>query len=218
MEILKKHYPNEDHILVFDNATTHLKRPDEALSARNMPKFTCKEGTNWGPETNAIGANGKPVHGPDGRVVKVKIRMANATFADGTAQNLYFPPGHPREGVFKGMSVILEERGLVAESKLKAQCEGFKCERGATACCCRRALYSQPDFVRVESKLETLCKANGFQVLFLPKFHCELNFIEQCWGFAKRIYRHYPPSSKEADLQLNLVSALESVPLQSMRK
>src|SRR5712671_1046744 len=86
MEILKKHYPNEDHILVFDNATTHLKRPDEALSARNMPKFTCKEGTNWGPEMNAIGANGKPVHGPDGRVVKVKIRMANATFADGTAQ------------------------------------------------------------------------------------------------------------------------------------
>jgi len=37
MEILKKHYPDEDHVLIFDNATTHLKRPDEAVSARNMP-------------------------------------------------------------------------------------------------------------------------------------------------------------------------------------
>jgi hypothetical protein len=25
MDILQKHYPNEDHILVFDNAKTHLK-------------------------------------------------------------------------------------------------------------------------------------------------------------------------------------------------
>jgi hypothetical protein len=31
--ILQKHYPNEDHVFVFDNATTHLKRADDALSA-----------------------------------------------------------------------------------------------------------------------------------------------------------------------------------------
>jgi len=33
MNILRKYYPNEDHVLIFDNATTHLKRSDEALSA-----------------------------------------------------------------------------------------------------------------------------------------------------------------------------------------
>ncbi|OJA21652.1 hypothetical protein AZE42_13631, partial [Rhizopogon vesiculosus] len=44
MTILEKDYPDEDHIFVFDNATTHLKRADDALSARQMPK-TCK---NWG--------------------------------------------------------------------------------------------------------------------------------------------------------------------------
>ena len=183
-----------------------------------MPKFTPKPGTNWGPEANMISENGKPIHSPDGKVAKIKIHMADASFADGTAQKLYFPLDHPRAGVFKGMSVILEERGLEKESKLKAQCKDFKCEAGATDCCCRRVLYSQPDFICVESKLETLCKSQGLQVLFLLKFHCELNFIKQCWGFAKRIYQQYPASSKEADLEQNLVSALESVPLYSMRR
>ena len=78
--------------------------------------------------------------------------------------------------------------------------------------------YNQPDFVQVESLLETYRKSCGVNVIFLPKFHCELNFIEQCWGYAKRIYQHYPPSSKEADLEQNLLSALKSVPVESMRK
>jgi transposase len=72
--------------------------------------------------------------------------------------------------------------------------------------------------VEVESLLETYCKSHGVAVIFLPKFPCELNFIEQCWGYAKRIYWHYPPSSKEADLEQNLLVALESVPVESMRK
>ena len=218
MGILQTHYPHEDHVFIFDNAATHIKRPDEALSARNMPKFTPKEGTNWGPETNRIDANGKPVYGPNGKVAKIKIRMADATFANGTPQALYFPQGHPQAGTFKGMAVLLQERGLMKESTLKAQCKDFKCAPGKTDCCCRRTLYSQPDFIGVVSKLETMCKQQGFHVLFLPKFHCELNFIEQCWGFAKRNYRQYPASSKEADLEHNLISALESVPLRSMRR
>jgi hypothetical protein len=33
IDILEKYYPKEDHVPVYDNATTHLKRPDGALSA-----------------------------------------------------------------------------------------------------------------------------------------------------------------------------------------
>jgi len=116
------------------------------------------------------------------------------------------------------MAVILQERGLVKESRLRAECKGFKCEPGATSCCCRRVLYNQPDFMNTESLLEARCRECGFTVIFLPKFHCELNFIEQCWGYAKRLYRRFPPSSKEADLEHNMLDALENVPLESMRK
>jgi transposase len=79
-------------------------------------------------------------------------------------------------------------------------------------------LYNQPDFAAVKSQLETVCEAHGFKVVFLPKFHCELNFIEQCWGYAKRTYRQYPPSKDEEQLERNLLSALASIPLATMRK
>ena len=35
--------------------------------------------------------------------------MEDATFPDGTKKSLYFPLGHLKEGLFKGMQVILEE-------------------------------------------------------------------------------------------------------------
>ncbi|KAF8241113.1 hypothetical protein L208DRAFT_1229977 [Tricholoma matsutake] len=73
-----------------------------------------------------------------------------------------------------------------------------------------------PDFVAVESLLETHARVRAFEVLFLPKFHCELNFTEQCWGYAKWKYREFPSSSKEADLGKNLLAALEMVSLDKM--
>jgi len=55
MDILEQHFPSEKHVLLFDNATTHQKCADDALSATKMPKFTPKEGSNWGVKTNVIG-------------------------------------------------------------------------------------------------------------------------------------------------------------------
>jgi len=218
MDILEKHYPDEKHVLLFDNATTHQKRADDALSASKMPKFTPKPGKNWGVETHVVGVDGKPVYGVDGKLLKQKVLMTDGTFADGSPQEFYFSTGHAREGVFKGMAIILEERGFVDAPKLQAQCKDFKCTKGATSCCCRWILYNQPDFVDVKSNLKIICEARGFQVIFLPKFHCEIKFIEQCWGYAKRVYRHFPVSSKEVDLERNVLEALESVPLESMRQ
>ncbi|KIJ58494.1 hypothetical protein HYDPIDRAFT_178060 [Hydnomerulius pinastri MD-312] len=213
MDLLEKHYPNSDHVLIFDNATTHLKRAKGAISARHMPKGT-KE---WGVDKVVKDVAGKPVCGPDGKVMKMKLPMEDARFADGSTQPLYFPPGHEHAGKFKGMAVLLKERGFKVD-KLKAQCTGFKCKEGATNCCCRRILFNEPDFVNVPTLLETLCMERGFRVLILPKFHCELNFIEQCWGYAKRLYRLYPATKKDIEMEANVLKALKAVPIECMRR
>jgi hypothetical protein len=48
MDILDKGYSDKDHVLVFDNTTTHLKCEEDALSATKMPKSTPKLGNNHG--------------------------------------------------------------------------------------------------------------------------------------------------------------------------
>jgi hypothetical protein len=96
--------------------------------------------------------------------LKKKVPMDNAQFADGSPQQLYYPDNHPTHpGCFKGMTVLLQERGLIEQSKCRYECKGFKGKPGATSCCCRRALYTQPDFVAVESLLEIHCGISGTQ-------------------------------------------------------
>jgi hypothetical protein len=96
MDILNWHYSDEDHIFIFDNTTTHLKQADDALSAHHMPNSHQNaekngmgqigvEEKNWGVETNMLGPDGKPVHGPNGVVLKQKVQMCDGQFADGSA-------------------------------------------------------------------------------------------------------------------------------------
>ncbi|KAG1871816.1 hypothetical protein DFJ58DRAFT_837130 [Suillus subalutaceus] len=75
MDILEKNYSDEDHVLVFDNATTHLKRADDALSARKMPKCLS---TTWGVSITKKSDDGRPIIGTDGKPVKEKIWMKDA--------------------------------------------------------------------------------------------------------------------------------------------
>ena len=78
--------------------------------------------------------------------------------------------------------------------------------------------FNEPDIQNVESILASDAKESGHQIVFLPKFHCELNPIKQCWGYAKRRYRLLPPSSSERDLQKNVVACLDEIPLITMRR
>jgi transposase len=85
-------------------------------------------------------------------------------------------------------------------------------------CCVRRTLWNEPDFSNMRSLIEEHCEKGHIKVVFLPKFHCKLNFIEQCWGMARRIYRLSPRSSWEADLEKNTIAALDAVDLKCMRR
>jgi hypothetical protein len=184
-----------------------------------MPKFTPKPKLgiimNWLLEVTKHDEHGRHVYNSNGTLQKVKVQMCDADF-NGQPHPLYFPEGHYHAGIFKGMATILEEQGYKDVSKLKAKCKGFKCTPPALDCCCHHLLFNQPDFVHVESILKVTCKAQGFQVIFLPKFHCELNFIDQCWGYAKWIYHLNPESSREDHLKKNALAALDAVPLESM--
>ena len=149
--------------------------------------------------------------------------MQDGKFVDNTSQSFYFPNGHSQAGLFKGMHMIIQEHiehgsRLPDPTKLLGQCPKFKCAPGQTNCCCHRILFNQPDFVAQKSKLEELVELHGYRMIFYLKFHCEVSFIEQCWGFTKRVYCEFPASSAEADLEKNVILTLNAVPLDSMRR
>ncbi|KAE9409843.1 hypothetical protein BT96DRAFT_931377 [Gymnopus androsaceus JB14] len=111
MDLLLKEYPEYKHVLIYDNATTHLKRPDGSLSARHMPKST----RPWLIEANAKDAARKPIYESNGSLKKTKIQIGPTQLLDGTVQQLYFPDNHPQAGQFKrdpdfeNVESILEE-------------------------------------------------------------------------------------------------------------
>ena len=151
-----------------------------------MIKFTPKPGTNWGVKVSKRNPiTGNVIYHPNGSIEKTKILMRDARFENGEPQPLYFPMDHQYQnlqGKFKGMAVILQEQGFGDMTKVPALCLNFKCKPGEVWYCCCRILCSQLDFAEAESFLEMTCHSQGVHVIFLPKFHCELNFIEQCWG------------------------------------
>ncbi|THU98051.1 hypothetical protein K435DRAFT_661731 [Dendrothele bispora CBS 962.96] len=217
MDLVEELYPEYEHVFIYDNATTHLKREDGALSARKMTKGPS---ANFFTSVQARDDQGKPIPGQ-----RTKIQMKPGKLPDGTEQPLYYPDdfkdekGQPSElaGKFKGIVNILLERNINIEGK-KFECRGFKCASPAVDCCMKRILYNQPDFSNQESILEATYRERGFQVIFLPKYHCELNPIEQCWGYSKRLYRFYPQSSREDVLQKNAVECLDAIPIESIRR
>ena len=82
---------------------------------------------------------------------------------------------------------------------------------------CQGILEAQPDFQEQHLFVQEVIEAAGHLCIFLPKFHCELNFIEYFWGALKKYLRdHYDYTFKT--LQENLPKALESVAVETIRK
>jgi hypothetical protein len=141
-------------LFLFDNAMLHQKRVLDAPSARKMVK-NLKLG--WTPRPG----------GP---------KMRDSVLLDGSIQSFYFADDHlTMPGWFKGMKVVLEERGLFQlrdnGKPLNGECKDFKCAEGAMDCCCHCILFNQPDFTCVKSHLEEVITACGHLCDFYPKFH-----------------------------------------------
>jgi hypothetical protein len=136
-----------------------------------------------------------------------------------TSQDFYFADDHPTMADwFKGMEIIIHERGLWPANGLRAQCEGFKCEKGWTNCCCRHVLFCEPDFCAQKSQLEEYITLRGHICDFYPKFHCELNFIEQYWGAVKYRYRSSPKTADMDAMERNVINCLDDVGLLQIKR
>lgn len=203
IKLVQERFPDQTHVFVYDNAPSHMKRPAGAVSSVGMTK---------GPKSDFV------FKSTDARGAEILVRMEDGRLPDGSRQSFYYPSDHPTyPGYFKGMKAILIERGLQDLAQKNASCASG-CETGATDCCCRRALACQPDFETRDTIIEELARELGSKVIILPKYHCELNPIEQCWGHAKEKYRKLPLSSTQEKLEENMLASVDSIPIDSIRK
>ena len=94
------------------------------------------------------------------------------TVWNGKVQRMVFNLGVP-----KGLIQVLKERGRY-NGKMKLEDM-------------RKEISTHSDFRDEKTKLEHFLNNRGHVCIMLPKFHCELNPIERCWGQAKRYTRAY---------------------------
>ena len=120
------------------------------------------------------------------------------TVYDGVTQRMVFDDGTP-----KGMRQVLIERHVNV--------------KGMVAADMQRTLNEMRDFKYERTKVEKYILGRKHRVLFIPKFHCELNPIERCWGTAKRYTRQHCDYSFPG-LEKTIIPALDSVSVDLIRK
>jgi len=132
-----------------------------------------------------------------------------------TAQTMIYPNDHPTHpDKPKGINAVLTECGLY-QSQLRGKCES-KCEPDKEDCCNKQILGHQDNFQQQKSLVQETIEAAGHLCIFLPKFHCELNYIEFFWGVVKKYLRDNCDYTFDA-LKRNLPHALSSVCLNTFR-
>jgi len=120
------------------------------------------------------------------------------TIWDGKTQKLV-----SSTGIQKGLKSLLEERGV--------NTSGLKKEAMI------KIVEEMQDFKFQKIKVEELILNKGYRVMFIPKFHCELNPIECVWCHAKHYTRSHCDYSF-ANLEKIIDTALDSVTIELMRK
>ena len=107
-------------------------------------------------------------------------------------------PGQPK-AVCKGIKTILTERGLWTN------------DMNLTSA--RVCLASQPDFLAQGEWLREAVEGAEHHIIFYPKYHCELNWIEMVWAHLKaHLRRHCTYSFKDLESKLPVAIADEITP------
>ena len=91
-------------------------------------------------------------------------------------------------GKSKGIKRMLKERGLWPEQGLVLECATTHNRPGCNpegGYCARQVLGAERGFQDQKARLQKEVGVLGHRVLFYPKFHYGLNFIERYWCRAK---------------------------------
>ena len=107
------------------------------------------------------------------------------------------------KGIPKGLIQVLKERGKYREKMKLAEM--------------REEIATHQDFQDEKTRLQHFLHQHGHTCILLPKFHCELNPIERCWGQAKRYTRAHTNYTLPR-LRIIIPQALDSVNPQRIQK
>jgi len=77
--------------------------------------------------------------------------------------------------------------------------------------CASGCLSREPDFMAQREWLREVVEDAGLAIIFYPKYHCELNYIELIWGHMKRSLRKSCTFNFK-DLKENIAELLETMP------
>ena len=106
-------------------------------------------------------------------------------------------------GVQKGVKTILIERGMWAPTMKLPDA--------------RALLDDQPDFAAQKEWLQEIVEGAGHEIIFVPKYHPELSFIEMMWGYVKCLLRRSCTFNYH-HLHAKLPGALTGIPVASARR
>jgi hypothetical protein len=142
------------------------------------------------------------------------------------------------DGKPKGLRSILTERGLW-RNKMLLQCQPCEDKISHTdriasvepfwqvqgnqvlkteQCCAKFCLSNQPDFKSQRPWLKEVVEDDiGATIIYYPKFHCELNYIEMVWAYIKAYLRRNCTYTFK-DLKLKLESLESMVPVEFIRR
>lgn len=107
------------------------------------------------------------------------------------------------DGQQKGPRRILHERNIDTNGMRKSEMAAI--------------LNNHEDFKNQRPWLEEICTGAGHAIIFFPKFHPELNWIERYWSNAKNYARRHCDYTFE-NLRATVPTALNQVSVQTMRR
>ena len=147
------------------------------------------------------------------------LTTAHLNLSDGGASDNFFLRYTVYNGTEQKMQFV-DAKGKVHQKGLKRILQERDCwppPCGSSVKGAKYELDSHHDFLNEKIWLQEVVESAGHEMIFYPKFHCELNYIEMVWAYVKRDLRSKCTFSYP-DLQSRLPHALNDVPIAYFKK